>query len=247
MLSALWLGITQGLTEFLPISSSGHLALAARLLGISEGGVGLALAAHIGTLLAVVAAYSAALRRLLSRGGRGALLPYLVALVGTAPPALLLASLAERAFHDLRLVALGFLLTSLMLLLTRHQPQEGRPRPANLDALLIGLAQGIAVWPGLSRSGTTIAVGRRLGLSAEAAAEFSFLLLLPTVGGAVLLEAARQGFAAGSPGFMLVTAISSAATGVLSLRWLRGELRRGRFWQFSLYTLLLAGVSFWLG
>lgn len=247
MLSALLLGITQGLTEFLPISSSGHLALAGRLLGISEGGVGLALAAHVGTLLAVLVAYSASLRRLLSRGGRGALLTYLLALIGTAPCAFLLTSVAERAFHDLSLVAIGFALTSLLLLSTRHQPQEGRPVPANLDALLIGMAQGIAVWPGLSRSGTTIAVGRRLGLSAEAAAEFSFLLLLPTVGGAVLLELTRSGFSAGSPVFMLVTAISSAVTGVLSLTWLRGALRRGQFWQFSLYTLLLAGVSFWLG
>lgn len=246
MLAALLMGVAQGLSEFLPISSSGHLALLARLLH-SQSGFSLAIAAHVGTLLAVAVAYWPALVRLVREPrGPGGLATYAIALAGTLPLAVLLSQPAESAFSDLHLVALGFLATTLLLLVTRHLPQEGRSRPSNLDALLIGIAQGIAVWPGLSRSGTTIAAGRTLGLTPDAAGEFSFLLMLPTVAGATAREILSGGSGAAPSGDAALCALVSAAVGFAALIWLRGLLRRGRFWQFSLYTLALAGVSFWL-
>lgn len=244
MLSALLFGAVQGLTEFLPVSSSGHLALVAHLLHISGAALSLAVAAHVGTLLAVAVVYWPAL----CRAARGEdLARYLAALAGTVPPALWLGPEAASAFGRLHLVGLGFLLTSALLLATRTLAQEGRLRPSNLDALLIGLAQGVAVWPGLSRSGATIGVGRLLGIGAAEAAEFSFLLMLPTVAAAALREALQGGYGAAAPDFLAAAALSSALTGFLALRWLAVLLRGGRFWQFSLYTLALAGVSFWLG
>ncbi len=246
---ALLLGILQGLTEFLPISSSGHLAMLQRLLGVDSGQVGLAVAAHVGTLVAVLWVYGPRLRRALTAAPaqrRRFLSPYVWALCGTAPVALLLAPAAEAAFRDLSLVAVGFLLTSMLLLLTgRLQQRSGRP-PRWSDALLVGIAQGIAVWPGLSRSGTTIAVLRGLGSDAEQAAEFSFLLAVPTVAAALLRELLRGGL----PGPLLPLALSAAAAaiaGIASLRWTVRLLRDGRLWWFAVYTLLLAGVGLWLG
>jgi undecaprenyl-diphosphatase len=249
ILGAVALGILQGLTEFLPISSSGHLAVLERLLGVQTGQVGLAVAAHAGTLVAVLWVYG---RRLLQaahleRSARRAFFgPYVWALAGTAPVAFLLAPAAEHAFSDLRLVAAGFLATAALLLLVSRLPDRpsGVLRP--LDALLVGIAQGIAVWPGLSRSGATIATLRGLGSGSEQAAEFSFLLAVPTVAAALLRELLRGGFQ-GAPVPLLLAGVAAAVFGIASLRWTIRLLREGRLWWFAVYTLLLAGVGLWLG
>ncbi len=248
-LGALALGVLQGLTEFLPVSSSGHLAILERLLGVDTGQVGLAIAAHAGTLVAVLWVYG---RRIvqatrLDRSARRAFFaPYAWALAGTAPVAFLLAPAAERAFADLRLVAAGFLATSVLLLLVSRLPDRPSRGQSHIDALLVGIAQGIAVWPGLSRSGATIATLRGLGSGSEQAAEFSFLLAVPTVAAALVRELLRGGFQ-GPPLPLLLAGLAAAVCGVASLRWTIRLLREGRLWWFAVYTLLLAGVGLWLG
>ena len=249
LLAALLYGALQGLTEFLPVSSSGHLAYAARLLHLETGSLGLAVAAHVGTLIAVVWFYRRTIADVISappdRGRR--LGTFAWALLATAPPALLLADPAESAFGQPLLVAAGFLLTSLLLLLLARLPLTGRDRPAAVDGLLIGAAQGIAVWPGLSRSGATIATARLLGIGPDAAAEFTFLLSIPTVLAALGRELYYGKLGATSLPDLLVAAFAAAVVGIVALGWLIGLLRRGRLSWFTFYTLMLAGVGLWLG
>ncbi len=246
---ALLLGTLQGLTEFLPVSSSGHLAILEHLLGTQSGQLGLAVAAHVGTLVAVFWVYGAVVVRALSGGPaarRTFLVPYGWALLGTVPGALLLAPAAERAFSEPSLVAAGFLGTTVLLLaLSRVRPRTGG-RPKGRDALLVGFAQGIAVWPGLSRSGATVATLRGLGVGPDEAAEFSFLLAAPTVAAALGRELLRGGFA-GPIWPLLLAAAAAALSGIASLRWTVRLLREGRLWWFAVYTLVLAGVGLWLG
>jgi len=246
---ALLYGALQGLTEFLPVSSSGHLALLGRLLH-APAGFGLAVAAHVGTLVAVVVFYRRAIAQVFAgppaeRRARG--LVFLAALAATAPLALGLADRAEAAFDQPLLVALGFLLTSLLLLLVARLPRAGRSAPSALDGLLIGAAQGVAVWPGLSRSGATIATARLLGIAPEAAAEFTFLLSIPTVLAALARELLDGGASGAVSWDALAAAAAAALVGFLALRWLVRLLRAGRFSWFALYTLVLAGVGVWLG
>ena len=250
LLAAILYGALQGLTEFLPVSSSGHLAYAARLMHLETGALGLAVAAHVGTLIAVVWYYRQSLAGFVAspapdRGRR--LRAFAWALLATVPPALVLSGPAEAAFGRPLLVAVGFLVTSLLLLLLARLPQHGRGAPDAWDALLIGATQGIAVWPGLSRSGSTIATARLLGIGPEGAAEFTFLLSIPTVLAALGRELYRGGLG-GAPWPQLVAAAGAAAVvGIAGLRWVLGLLRRGRLSWFAVYTLVLAGVGLWLG
>ena len=250
LLAALLYGSLQGLTEFLPVSSSGHLAYAARLLNIEGAGLGLAVAAHVGTLLAVLWFYRRSISAIVARAqpDRGRrLATFAWALLATLPGALLLSGPAEAAFARPLLVAAGFLVTSLLLLLLARLPLDGRDAPAALDGLLIGAAQGIAVWPGLSRSGATIATARLLGVAPDAAAEFTFLLSVPTVLAALGRELYRGGLGGTPPADLLAAFGAAAVVGILGLRWLLGLLRRGRLSWFAIYTLALAGVGLWLG
>ncbi len=248
--AAVLYGVLQGLTEFLPVSSSGHLALAAHLLHLEAGGIGLAVATHVGTLVAVLWFYRRAIADVVARPApeRGLRLwTFVWALLATLPFAWLLSGPAEAAFGEPWLVAVGFLGTSLLLLLLARLPLGGRPLPAPIDGLLIGAAQGVAVWPGLSRSGTTIATARLLGISPEAAAEFTFLLSIPTVLAALARELYRGGLGGAPWPEMIAATAAAAVVGILSLRWLIGLLRRGRISWFAIYTLALAGVGLWLG
>ncbi len=250
LLAALLYGALQGLTEFLPVSSSGHLAYAARLLHLQSAGVGLAVAAHVGTLVAVLWFYRQTISAIVARSqpDRGRrLATFLWALIATLPLALLLAGPAEAAFTQPLQVAVGFLVTSLLLLLLARLPLTGRDAPAVLDGILIGAAQGIAVWPGLSRSGSTIATARLLGVAPDAAAEFTFLLSVPTVLAALARELYRGGLAGTPPADLVAAGSAAAVVGILGLRWLLGLLRRGHVSWFAIYTLALAGVGLWLG
>jgi undecaprenyl-diphosphatase len=186
---ALLLGVLQGVTEFLPVSSSGHLVLAQWLLGVARPGLSLEIALHGGTLLAVVAALGGRLRR----QWRGLLRPLAVATLPAALAALALRGLWERAFEDPLVLGAGWLLTGAALgWAGRRAEAGGRGRTATSlrarEALCIGLCQAVALVPGVSRSGAALVGGLAVGLEAREAAAFSFLLALPSVGGAVLLD-----------------------------------------------------------
>ena len=254
----LFLGLVQGLTEFLPISSSGHLVLAEELVGFRPQGVFFEVMVHVATLLSVVFAYRvriASLARGLFTGGRDAW-RYVAMLVLASIPAglagIFLKDYFERSFHSLPALSWQFLVTALMLWSTKwagvrspesggahsplRTPDSGLTTPSPLQAVILGLAQAFAIIPAISRSGATIAAGLWMGLPAVAAAEFSFLMSIIVIGGSGALEARHlvSGSQMVTPG--LIAAFAAAMiSGLFAIYFLVALLRRGKFHLFAPY------------
>jgi undecaprenyl-diphosphatase len=260
---AIGLGLVQGVTEFLPISSDGHLALFALLFKIESASLALTVLLHVGTLLAtalVLRADLASLARATLSGLRHPvsfartpegelLLKLALASVPTAVIGLLLERYVEALTHDPWTVGAGFLGSALAVSSTRGRV-DGSDTLGWGSVMMVGLVQGLAVLPGLSRSGVTIAWALALGMSAPAAFRFSFLLSLPAVAGAALLELSNPDVLAGfAPGAWL-GALVAFITGYVALRLVRGLLVRDRFWLFAVYLVPLSAVMLgweWIG
>ena len=239
-LAAVWraaaLGAVQGLTEFLPVSSSGHLVLAERVLGVARPGLALEAGLHLGTLAAVVFAY----RRDLWRGAAAWWPQLLVATAPAAAAGLALGPLLERLFGSVPAVGAALAATGV-LLLASGRLRPGRRRIGDLrlgEAFRVGLLQALALAPGLSRSGATIVGGLLLGLEPAEAARFSFLLSLPAVGGAVALHA--RGLRAGAgAGTIWLGAAVAALVGCWAIGACVARLRRGGLGPFGWYCLVV--------
>ncbi|HSW09959.1 MAG TPA: undecaprenyl-diphosphate phosphatase [Bacillota bacterium] len=270
---AVLLGLVQGLTEFLPVSSSAHLVLAQALLGIQPPGLTLEIAVHLGTLVAVLVVFARDLGQLLGAGWRMAVAaarrasprehlardPGARLLVGLALASAVTAAMGltgepwlRGAYEEPELAAALLLVTGAILWGAGRIRPGTRPLPAVgwRDGLLVGAAQGVAILPGISRSGTTIAAGLWSGLDRDAAARFSFLLSVPAILGATLLEAVRLGPASllqPGLGVTLPAMASAAATGFLAITGLLRVIRRGRLGSFAYYCWAVGGGSLlWL-
>lgn len=250
------LGIIQGITEFLPISSDGHLALAEHVLGIQQSGLTVTVALHAGTLGAVILYFRRdieMLLRALPRLVTGTAAPderrlLIAILVGSIPTAVLGLALrhATEALSTNLWAIGGFLMLSgawnWVIVARSRTPGVGRGVETLTpgDAFAIGIVQGLAVLPGLSRSASTIGLGVGLGLSRELAARFSFLLSLPAVAGALILEARHiTSLPHDQLGPVLVGTAVSFAVGLASLFALFAFLRKGRFEVFAWYCWIL--------
>ncbi|MGI5868975.1 MAG: undecaprenyl-diphosphate phosphatase [Kiritimatiellia bacterium] len=239
------LAVVQGLTEFLPVSSSGHLVLAKHFLGLKSPGASLELFLHGGTLLAIVVYYRRKLLALLLgvfRGERAALLYALWVLVSMVPAGVMYAwkgEAIERCYGSPLVVSVALIVTGLALLsLHAVERREPRQRPFGwFDALLMGVFQMIAMFPGVSRSGSTIFIARLMGVKPADAAEFSFVMSLPVIGGAVLVEIVKDGVSPGglNPWHCLAGAVVAAVVGWLAIGGLIRLLGRGRFHRFGFY------------
>ncbi len=248
------LGVLQGLTEFLPVSSSGHLAVGQLLLGLREGNLGLSVTLHAGTLLATLVYFRRRLalitldlwsswrnpqRALATSGGQDAKTVVLASLP-TAVIGLLVEPLVEQWTLSPSVVAGGFAVTGMLLLATLALSPGADDGPSSLGALLVGLAQGIAVLPGVSRSGSTIVMLLLLGVRSPRAFELSMLVSLPAVAGAFVLEFAH-GVTAARPAVELAFgAVVAFAVGLVALTMLRGLVTRGRLSWFALWVFPLA-------
>lgn len=244
----------QGLTEFLPVSSDGHLALAEILFGVAGAGLTLNVLLHAGTLIATAVVLRArvlpalveglkalgAPRRFVTEpGGRDAL-TVLCTTVPTGVIGLTLHDPVERWTHSPLVIGIGFLLTAALLLSTRWAAEGDLEQPSVLGALLIGVFQGLAVLPGLSRSGSTVAIALWLGVRRDRAFELSMLMSLPPVLGAVLLEARKMGAGGTSVAQAAVGALVAFVVGMGALVLLRRVVVKGHFWAFALWVLPLA-------
>ncbi len=240
------LGLVQGLTEFLPVSSSGHLLLFERILGADTGGADLFLGVmlHAGTLAALLLLYAPRLWRIL-REDRKTLLFLLAGTLPAALAGLLLGELADELFFGGKWLWATFALTGVLLLLCDVRSGKGA-KPLTLGrSLAVGGAQALAILPGLSRSGTTLAAGVFCGLDREKAADFSFLLAIPVVAGAVLLELFK---AARDPLLLSAIPLSSLAAGTLcaalagfvSVKWMLRLVKTRALWGFSVYLFCLS-------
>ncbi|MEO0649814.1 MAG: undecaprenyl-diphosphate phosphatase [Planctomycetota bacterium] len=254
------LAVLQGLTEFLPVSSSGHLVLGRELFGLeSIEGVLITVALHLGTLVAVLGVYGRDLLAVLRNAIGGQPRELGLILLGTLPAAAVGLGFKDalEPFFEAPDVAAGGLLATAAILLAGEAARRRRAAdpvdPGSTEmplpvwvALAIGCAQALAICPGISRSGSTIAVGLLCGLSADRAARFSFLLSLPAVGGAALLEAKDlSGVAPGELRDLGLGLIVSAIVGLAALRLLLVALRKGSFPWFAGYCAL-AGLTWFL-
>ena len=251
-LTAAALGVLQGLTEFLPVSSSGHVAIGAKYFDIHDSSLALVISLHLGTLLATVVLFRKDIVALIREAGAAirepsrfvrtaegrTLVGILLATLVTAILGLMLSDTAAAFADDLHLVGYGFLLSAAFLL------ASGVARGSSEDvnwrqALGIGLAQGVAVLPGVSRSGVTIAVAMLLGMQSNAAFRFSFLISLPAIVGAALYEATGSG-GLGSLGLgAWVGGATAMVTGYVALVILRQIVLVGRMWTFAIYLVPL--------
>ena len=263
-LSALFLGVLQGLTEFLPVSSSGHLVIGQNLLGWKEPEILLDLALHMGTFAAVLWVFREDVRRFVRGGlrfvlkggflGRRALVAeerlFFLVFVASIPTGLMgvfFRHWFEAAFGSLTAVAANLLVTGTFLWLTRYA-RPGRPPQAERTAswtraALVGVAQGVAIAPGISRSGATISAALFLGFDRDFAARFSFLLFIPAVGGAMLLELRHAAAPAIGVAPTLLGVAASALTGWAALTVLLKVVRRGNFHVFAPYCWTVGAVA----
>jgi undecaprenyl-diphosphatase len=243
-LEAVLLGIVQGLTEFLPVSSSGHLVLSQAVMGIEIPGVVFEVALHVATVCAVLWVYRAAVARLiggLAHGRRESLIYVGLLLLASVPAGLagtLAASAFEGTYERPLIAALLLLVTGTWIWTLRWSATRAKEdRPSGATAIAVGVAQAIAILPGISRSGATVATGVWLGVKVERMAEFSFLLSVPAIGGAALLQLgeSRAAWSAIGTAPLVAGFVAACLSGILAIRIFVSMLRKGTFHRFSYY------------
>lgn len=245
------LGLVQGMTEFLPVSSSGHLRVLEVVTGVRTPGVFVEVSLHVATLGSVLVVYGARLWRIV-RGAvtldRASLRTAGLLALATIPAGVmgvLFHHQVEAAATSLVLVGTGFLITGCMNWSTRGLTGV-RPEPTVLGATGIGFAQAVAaVFRGISRSGSTVCAALWGGLSPTAAAEFSFLLAVPVIAGAALVEGRHASVDIAAVGAvpLAVSFAIAFASGIWSIRFLVRLLQRGRFYAFAPYCWIVGALT----
>jgi undecaprenyl-diphosphatase len=261
ILGALFLGALQGLTEFLPVSSSGHLVLFQQFVDVGEEEVFFDLVLHLGTLFPVLWFYRRDLRGIVGdvMGGQGPVLQrpgarlaalVVLASVPTAIIGLGFEDLFESLFSRPEALVVSFAVTAVLLWSTRWAPAATRTLqgfPLWL-ALVLGLAQGLAITPGISRSGTTIAVALLFGVDRELAARFSFLMSVPAISGAILLKSRDVSWSAVDPIQLAAGGFTALFVGYFALILLVRLVKAGRLSNFAVYcgfmSLVAAAIAF---
>ena len=253
---SLILGIIQGTTEFLPVSSSGHLVIFQNLFNIVSDNVAFEVVVHLGTLMSVIVVYYSDIAHMaksfftsvfsgnISQAYKND--SYfklaLLVLVGTIPAVftgLVLADFFKEIFHNIKLVSSTLILTGVILFITRFVKVQNQKNTV-LKALIIGLGQAMAILPGISRSGTTISTSLFMGLGRKESARFSFLMSIPVIVGAASFELNdffSEGFTSGELGVMLIGFVSSFITGYIAIKFMLKVIQTGKFSWFAPYCI----------
>ena len=253
---ALVLGVLQGLAEFLPISSSAHLALAPWVFGWRDPGLAFDVALHVGTLVAVLWYFNQEWRNLavafarLVRTRRPAtseerrVIYLVIATIPGAIAGLVLEDHAESTFRDPVLIAIALMVMGVILWLVDRVAARDRALDSMrwLDALLFGMGQMFAIIPGVSRSGSTITTGRALKFSREAAAVFSFLMSAPITFAAIVLKVPDAIRETGISGPLVVGVVTSAVSGWLAITVLLKLVARHGYGAFAAYRLVIGAA-----
>tara|TARA_B100000945_G_scaffold301692_1_gene284682 strand:- start:1790 stop:2557 length:768 start_codon:yes stop_codon:yes gene_type:complete len=248
-IQALILGLVQGITEFLPISSSGHLVLSKHLLNIKESGILIEVALHFGTLIAIIIYYYNDLVDLSKdfvynrQNSRSYILKIIIATLPAIVVGLFLQNLIEEYF-TISIIKITFFLTGIILMSTLFYSNNKSSNISIKQAVIIGLLQAFAILPGISRSGITISIAMLLGIKKEESARFSFYLAIPILSGAVLLQIYKiNNIISINYLPLIIGIISSALTGYMVIDWLLSVIYRGRFWFFSIYCIMLSIIT----
>ena len=270
-IEAILLGVIQGLTEFLPISSSGHLVLSQHLLGFRQPEILFDICLHVGTLAAICIVFFKEIVHILatvirlpqrSRKSGGIANLYrtdpavrmaaliILGSVPTAAMGLILHRFTTQLFSSVALVGAMLLVTGGLLWFTRKTEGPGRPllQMSAKDALLVGVAQGLAILPGISRSGATISAALYAGVDRETAGRYSFLLSIPAILGALVLEIdSSVSQTSIPPSVMLIGACAAAGIGYAALKMLLFVVRQGKIYRFAPYCWLAGAIALLLG
>ena len=259
-LHAIVLGAVQGLTEFIPISSSGHLVLVPEALGWDEPGLAFDVMLHVASLVALLGYFRKDLMELVKGvlgGDPASKRLTLLLLVGTIPAAIagiVLDDYFEESFTDAKASALQLLMTAAILVgaelvLRYHRAHNERLRDVDdlnmKDATVIGVAQAISILPGISRSGSTIAAGLGLKMERDGAARFAFLLAIPALFGAALVKVPELADAELSAGAAIGGFTASLVTSYVAIAGLIRYLRTRTLYPFAVYCVV-AGVFFYV-
>jgi len=250
---AIVLGIIQGLSEFLPISSSAHLTLAPWLFGWEDPGLAFDVALHFGTLLAVLwyfrmewlilikAAFGIVTTGRIETPEKRKVIYLIVATIPGAIGGFMLQSRAESAFRDPQIIAIALIVMGIVLWAVDRAVDQRRilGEMRWVDALLIGLSQVIALIPGVSRSGSTITTARGLRFDRESAAEFSFLMSMPIIAAAVVLEGPKALQQGGLTNELMSGVVASAISGWLAISILMKFVSRHSYRNFAFYRVAL--------
>lgn len=261
LLKAIVLGIVQGLTEFLPISSSGHLVIGSELLNFNDPGISFEVFLHLGSLLAVIIAFRSEIKSMLQalfssdaqrkadpELGRSFMwnIYVVVATIPAVFAGLFLKDSIEAIFDNILVTFTMLAVTGTIMLLTRQLSEKAIP--VNCPrALLIGVAQATAIMPGLSRSGSTIFTGMLLGINRETAAKFSFIMSIPAILGASVLKLSDMMTTPPTGDTVLnlmAGTVASFISGYLAIVLLMHIVRQGRLHWFGLYCFFVSAVGF---
>ena len=265
---ALILGLLQGLTEYLPVSSSGHLAIGSHILGIeAEENLMFTVAVHVATVLSTLVVLGGEIIRLVrgtfgpfNAGASGLarlnadqryMLNILVSMIPIFVVGIFFKDAVESIFgQGLLVVGCCLLVTAGLLAYSYYGKPRQKESISLLDAFIIGVAQAVAVLPGLSRSGSTIATGLILGNNKAHMAQFSFLMVIPPILGEALLDtikAAKEGFSAAfgdlSVMALVVGFVAAFVSGIAACKWMIGIVRRGKLIYFAYYCLAVGAVT----
>ncbi len=252
-LQAIALGLIQGLSEFLPISSSAHLALAPWLFGWEDPGLAFDVALHFGTLIALLwyfrtewaalvrAAFSIITTGRIETPEKRRVIYLIIATIPGGIGGYLLQSQAESAFRSPQLIAIALIVMGIILWLVDKLVDQRRVLGEMrwIDALLIGLSQVIALIPGVSRSGSTITTGRGLRFDRESAAEFSFLMSMPIIAAAIIVQAPKALQEGGLTNEIMSGVVASAISGWLAISILMRYVSRHSYGIFAFYRVAL--------
>ena len=251
-LQAIILGVVQGLTEFLPVSSSGHLQLANEILGTDlnpESNLTFSLTLHAATVLSTVVILWTEIWKLIKgvfsrtfTAEQAYVLKIIISMIPVGIVGLFFKDYIEAAFSSIAVVGVMLLVTAALLTFAYYAKPRQKESLSYRDAFIIGLAQAVAVLPGLSRSGSTIATGLLLGNKKESVAQFSFLMVLPPILGNALLDCLKGDFGGGVETLPLVAGFVTAfITGCIACKWMIDIVKRGKLIWFAIYCAI-AGV-----
>ncbi len=252
-LQAIALGVIQGLSEFLPISSSAHLTLAPWLFGWEDPGLAFDVALHFGTLLAVLwyfrmewlqlikAAFGIITTGRIETPEKRRVIYLIIATIPGAVGGLVLQSRAESAFRSPEIIAIALIVMGILLWAVDKAVDQRRVLGEMrwVDSLLIGLSQVIALIPGVSRSGSTITTARGLRFDRESAAEFSFLMSMPIIAAAVVLEGPKALHQGGLTNELMSGVVAAAVSGWLAISILMRYVTRHSYGIFAFYRVAL--------
>lgn len=261
IINAILLGLIQGLSEFLPISSSGHLVLAANILNFQEEGIAFEVFVHFGTLLSVFVAFRKEISKMIiapyaiwiNKSKDKEMREYLnwdfYVLIGTIPAVivgLLFKDQIESLFSSIILVLIMLSITGTIMIISRFLPVTDKPLKKS-NSFIIGVAQAFAILPGISRSGSTIVTALAYGINRENAAKFSFILSIPAVLGATILKTKDLIDMPPDQGeilLLIIGAIAAFISGYFAIIWLINLVKKGKLEWFGYYCFFISISGF---